>query len=376
MQSSAGYRNEAFPETSPPEREIDLLRTAISALRDRLPESWNLEAEEEVRTELGRQIDAVVRLLPPDGQRLTLLVEAKRLLNARDVPIALEQLRNAGWAGSGTTLNVLVARYLAPSTRERIAQEGAGYIDATGNIRITTDRPALFVSDRGADRDPWRGPGRPRATLQGPPAARVVRALVDFTPPYTVPELIKRARTSNGATYRVVEFLEQEDLLVREPYGQITEVRWRPLLMRWSQDYGFSQSNTVATFLEPRGLTALKNRLVSLENLDYVLTGSLATELVTAYAPYAPPRLAMLYVNDIGIAKRELGLREAESGGNVALAATEYDVVFERSETVGKIKMAALSQVAVDLLSGPGRNPTEAVALLDWMEGNERSWRR
>ncbi|HUA72138.1 MAG TPA: hypothetical protein VMA96_13685 [Solirubrobacteraceae bacterium] len=329
-----------------------------------------------MRTELGRQIDAVVRLLPPDGQRLTLLVEAKRLLNARDVPIALEQLRNAGWAGSGTTLNVLVARYLAPSTRERIAQEGAGYIDATGNIRITTDRPALFVSDRGADRDPWRGPGRPRATLQGPPAARVVRALVDFTPPYTVPELIKRARTSNGATYRVVEFLEQEDLLVREPYGQITEVRWRPLLMRWSQDYGFSQSNTVATFLEPRGLTALKNRLVSLENLDYVLTGSLATELVTAYAPYAPPRLAMLYVNDIGIAKRELGLREAESGGNVALAATEYDVVFERSETVGKIKMAALSQVAVDLLSGPGRNPTEAVALLDWMEGNERSWRR
>lgn len=34
------------------------------------------------------------------------------------------------------------------------------------------------------------------------------------------------------------------------------------------------------------------------------------------------------------------------------------------------------SQVAVDLLTGPGRNPAEGQALLDWMEINERAWRK
>jgi hypothetical protein len=32
--------------------------------------------------------------------------------------------------------------------------------------------------------------------------------------------------------------------------------------------------------------------------------------------------------------------------------------------------------VAVDLLSGPGRNPSEANALLEWMAADESRWRR
>jgi hypothetical protein len=166
------------------------------------------------------------------------LVEAKRLLNTRDVPIALEQLRSAAtlWDAEEDVVSVLAARYLAPATRERIVKASAGYIDATGNMLVTADRPALFLADRGADRDPWRGPGRPRGTLRGVPAARVVRALIDFAPPYTVPDLAERAGASTGATYRVVEFLEEEDLLARQPYGPISDVRWRPLLMRWSED--------------------------------------------------------------------------------------------------------------------------------------------
>jgi hypothetical protein len=220
---------------------------------------------------------------------------------------------------------VLVARYLAPATRERIAGAGAGFVDLTGNVHLTSDRPALLVRDRGADRDPWRGPGRPRGTLKGPPAARVVRALIDFAPPYTVPELAERAGASTGATYRVVEFLEEQALVERERRGPITEVRWRPLLERWSRDYGFAQSNTVATFLEPRGLATLTARLVGGAELDYVLTGSLAAE---PFAAYAPARLAMLYVRDIAAAAALLELRATTTGANVALAAGDYDVVY------------------------------------------------
>jgi hypothetical protein len=138
------------------------------------------------------------------------------------------------------------------------------------------------------------------------------------------------------------------------------------------RDYGFAQSNTVATFLEPRGLATLTARLVGGAELDYVLTGSLAAERFSAYAP---ARLAMLYVRDIASAAALLELRETTAGANVALAAGDYGVVFERTIVVDGLRLAAASQVAVDLLTGPGRNPSEAVALLEWMEQSEPAWR-
>jgi len=372
MPPSAANRNYDFREIPLPERESDVLRASVDLLRRQLPTTWTT-SEFEGGPDVG--VDAELHLRAPDGAEAVVLVQAKRLLNTRDVPIALEALQRAAsrWGSGDEVILVLAARYLAPATRERIADAGAGYIDVTGNMLIAAGRPALFLRDRGADRDPWRGPGRPRGTLQGPPAARVVRALIDFAPPYTVPELSERSGASTGATYRVVEFLEEQGLLERQRYGPIGDVQWRRLLERWSKDYGFAQSNTVATFLEPRGLRALTDRLAGRSELDYVVTGSLAAERVAAYAP---ARLATLYVQNISPAAEMLELRPTETGANVALASGKYEVVFDRTEMVDGIRVAALSQVAVDLLTGPGRNPSEATALLDWMGANEPAWRR
>jgi hypothetical protein len=84
----------------------------------------------------------------------------------------------------------------------------------------------------------------------------------------------------------------------------------------------------------------------------------------------------MVYVGDAGAAVQRLDLRLVDSGANVLLAATEYDVVFERRVAFDGVEYAAPSQTAVDLLTGPGRSPAEAEALLDWMEGHELDWRR
>jgi hypothetical protein len=374
MQPSDASGDLDFRKT-PPETEADVLLEAVQMLRNRLPRNWSLyeEPEPELPKDIG--VDARLRLRAPDGTESLVLVGAKRLLNSRDVPSVLESLREAAARldPSEPVMLLLASRYLPETTQERIAEAGAGYADATGNLMLLSDRPGLFLRDRGAERDPWRGPGRPLGTLRGPPAARVVRALIDFAPPYTVPELSTRARASTGATYRVVEFVEGEGLLERARYGPIGEVQWRRLLERWSKDYGFAQSNTVTTYLEPRGLGALTARLAEQPQLDYVLTGSLAAARVAAYAE---SRLAMLYVRDAMKVAKILGLRSTDSGANVALASGKYDVAFERPEEVGGLRMAASSQAAVDLLSGPGRNPSEASALLDWMERNEPAWRR
>ena len=346
---------------------------ALDALRSCLPDPWASRVETKVRRD-DVVLDAVVTLEAPDGSSTRLVVEAKRLVAVRDVPDQLTKLRSLiDRAGLTEAVPMLVARYLPPSTRDRLEREGAAYADATGNLRVVVDRPALFIRDVGEDRDPWRGPGRPRGTLKGAPAGRVVRALVDFAPPYTVPELVQRAGASTGATYRVVEYLEQEDLLQRTPRGPITRVAWRRLVERWSEDYGFQRSDIVQSLLFPRGVEAIPEALRTLAEDSYVLTGSLAAQ---AYEPYAPPRLAMLYVTDSTEVADHLELRAVERGANVVLAANRDEVAFVRAEVIDGVVTAAPSQVAVDLLTGPGRSPSEGRTLLDWMEANEPRWRR
>ena len=351
-----------------------MLRCALALVGQRLPAGWTARVDERPSLGGGRRINAVMELCAPDGSSARVLVEAKRQLAARDVPYLLEQLDEyrQTLGGDQPTVTMLVGRYLPLSVREQIEQRGACYADAAGNLRLVLDRPSLFLRDVGASRDPWRGPGRPLGGLKGPAAARVVRALVDFTPPYTVPQLIERSGASTGATYRVVEFLEQEALIEREPRAAITSVNWRELLERWSRDYGFQQNNPTVSCLAPRGLPALLDGLRSNPELRYVLTGSLAIEGTIAYAP---ARLAMIYVDQAPEAIQRLDLRPTGTGANVLLAPTDYDVVFQRTQDRDRLRLVAKSQIAVDLLTAPGRGPAEAQALLDWMSANESSWR-
>lgn len=52
------------------------------------------------------------------------------------------------------------------------------------------------------------------------------------------------------------------------------------------------------------------------------------------------------------------------------LAQPQFDVVYERSLANREgVIVAAPTQVVVDLMSGPGRNPSEAEELLQWMQG-------
>jgi hypothetical protein len=320
-----------------------------------------------------RSFDALVTVMEPEGSSITLVVEAKRSVATRDVSAILEQLRSSiDRAGLHPSAPMVVARYLPPSTRERLERDGVSYADATGNLRLELDRPALFLRNVGEDRDPWRGPGRPRGTLKGGAAAHVVRALVDFSPPYTVPELVARSRASTGATYRVVKFLEEEELLERQHRGAITTVRWRLIIERWSQDYGFLRRDVVQSFLFPRGVEQVPGLLRSIEDVRYVLTGSIAAQ---SFAPYAPPRVAMIYVDDVPAVAQRLGLRPVDRGANVLLAASRDEVGFVRARRVEGIVTAAPSQIAVDLLTGPGRSASEGQAVLDWMEAHEREWR-
>jgi hypothetical protein len=98
----------------------------------------------------------------------------------------------------------------------------------------------------------------------------------------------------------------------------------------------------------------------------YALTASIAANRI---APIAPARLAMLYVDDVGSAATALKIRPTEAGANVMLLSPFDNVVFERTWQDKGLTIVAVSQAAVDLLTGPGRAPSEAEAILERLVG-------
>jgi hypothetical protein len=363
---------QALEAKDQPRSEEDVLRSTVAVLESRLPPEWSLRVEHYPSTGADRRIDAVLRIRSPEGGEAAIAVEAKVLVEPRDVAALRERLQS--FDEQSGNLGMVVARYLGKSVRERLAEAGLSYADASGNVRMATRSPGLFISDRGADRDPWRGPGRPKESLNGEPAAKVVRALADHARSWKITELVKVSAASTGSVYRVVEFLEKEDLASRTADGEIVVPNWAALLRRWSEDYQFIGSNVVTRWVAPRGLPTFLDRLRQSSPNEYAVTGTVAA---AAWAPYAPARSAMVYVTDAERAAREWGLRASDRGVNVLLAEPAYGVALARTRReLDGLTVAAPTQVAVDLMSGPGRSPAEAEELLEWMGRNEYSWRQ
>jgi hypothetical protein len=331
------------------------MATLERLLASRLPPGWSARAADR-----GRRL--VLR--GPDGSSGEVAVVSKARLAPREAAELAPGLRDSGPA-------LIAVPFLSPRTREVLARAGLSFLDETGNARIAIGRPALFIETAGAERDPDAAPSRPIRSLKGRAAGRVVRALCDFTPPYGVRALAERSATALGSVARVAAFLDGEALLKRDGAGRVVSVAWEDLLRRWAQDYDVMRSNTTSAWLAPRGLDALCERLRKVRG-PWCFTASMAG---SRRAAVAPPRLAVLYAGEAEALAGRLDLRRAETGANVVLARPYDVVVFDRTWEEDGLRFAALSQVAADLLTSPGRGPAEADELLRWMAKHESRWR-
>ena len=361
--------------------ETKLIDAAVKEICSRLPPRWLLLDRERNATvrpqkESTRMIDAIWELRDPDGLSSDIIVEVKaNPVEPRLVSSVASRLKMLSYPryeqGDATPARMLVSTYLSPLTRERLAEAGIGYADSTGNVRFIVDRPAVYIETQGADKNPFREE-RPLQSLRGSRAARVVRGLLDYRPPFGTRELAAKTASSAAMISRVSGLLEPDEIVTKaSPRGRIVSVDWEALARRWAMDYDFAPPKLSATWLEPRGTRTLFARLRD-SGIRYAVTGSFAAYRL---APIAEPRLAALYVNDPDAAAQSLGLRPAETGGNVLLVRPFDPVAFERSECDDGITYARVTQVLLDLMKGPGRGPAEAEALQEWMRHNEDTWK-
>lgn len=291
-------------------------------------------------------------------------MEVARTLAGRQLDTVLARLNEA----DGQPL--VAAPFLSPVLRATLADRGVSYADTTGNLRLVADHPGLFVQSQGAAKDPWP-PNGSLQSLRGRGAGRALRALVDFRPPYGVRDLSERASVPLGTLSRTLDLLDREGLVTRGERGQVVDLDWGRALRRWAQDYEFARSNHVAYYLDPRGTAAVIGKLPK-ATWSYALTGAAAAQ---HFAPIAPSRQVALYVDDVERSAKRMRLRPADAGANVVLAEPFDSVVFDRTTARNGLRVVAAAQLAADLLTGTGREPSEGNELLEWMRKNEDSWR-
>ena len=69
-----------------------------------------------------------------------------------------------------------------------------------------------------------------------------------------------------------------------------------------------------------------------------------------------------------------LDLPEIDAGANVVLIEPLDPVAFDRTVERDGLRRVAPSQLAVDLLTGPGREPSQGEQMLKWMELRQQNW--
>lgn len=356
-------------------REDELVDQAIAWLRTALPASWEVSRSQRAiagSAEPARVPDAAVEVRAGDGTWATLAVEARRTFSPRDAELLLSGLARSLLALAGHIPVLVIAPWLSPRTQEILAGDGISYLDLTENARIKLDNPALYLKSTGAERNPTPAP-RGELRIRGPKAGRLVRVLADVRPPYGVRDLAAAAQLNPGYVSRLLDALDREAVVERDPRGPVRLVDVAELLRRWTQSYDVLKSNAATGFLARAGVAATRDRLASLKQAGRIaITGSFAA---VRHAPVAAPAFLIAYCDDVAAVASELELLPADAGANVALLRPFDPIVWTRTELDDGVPYAGVSQVAVDCLTGNGRMPAEGEALLRWMSENETRWR-
>lgn len=359
-------------------QESDLLAWLEDALRRRLGRGWSVGWKSRRRVaEGGGAPDAVVTIKAPDGTAAAIRVQAKARVTPSSVA-ATAAFGRLPVERDGVTCALLVAPYIGPRVREQCRRRRVAYADQTGAWSLRVKRPSIDWEVEGASKNP-EPERRGLTSLQGSSTARVLRALVDYRPPFTLSELAKTARVTAATAYKVLVLLEGEGVVEREPRGAVVTVDWRGLLNRWARDYRLKRQGVEKRYLAARGVQRALDELRTRRegrgspDLRWALTGAWAAR--DEFDTLAGAR-AVIYTNQPTRLAESIGLSPAQGPvSNVTLLAPRDPSLFEESVDRGGLWCAPWSQIAIDLLGGADREPSAGENLLAWMDVNEDRWR-
>ena len=328
-----------------------VLRQAVEQIQRCLPGHWTTN----VAMKTNDVADARLTIKTPAGATAALAIGARRQLDPRLVPEVAGALRTAAADAA-----VVIAPFLGPRTRERLAEEGIGYVDLCGNMRLVLDRPTIFIATRGDESSPWAVP-RSTRSLHAPKACRIVRALADGDPPFGVRQLAAIAGTDPGYVSRLLDLFHREELIEREPRGPIVAVHLARLLRRWAEDYNFGEAHRFVALAHPHGVPGALARLRDAQ-VPHALT---ARAGAAALSGTALPGAVAAYVDNPERVAAIVGAEPVDGGANLLLIDPFDPFVFEGTWETSGLRYAARAQIIADLLGCPAPGPAQAASLLE-----------
>jgi hypothetical protein len=334
-----------------------LLQDGLAVLADLLPAGFSVEISSLTRRRGSGKTWILLR--NGRGQRATCLVVLRGRVEKRD-------LDGLALVAAGSAHPVLVlARALTATARRRLPALGIGYCDLAGNARIELGAVGLGLQRDGAPTSAGRN-RRGLRSLSGPMAGRVVRALVDLRPPYTLAALAEQARVEPSYVSRVLAFVDDAGWLDRRPHGRLAGVAWQPLLRRWAKDAPLDARGEICRFHCPRTVSDFLSQLAR-SGFLHALTGGSAYGMLVG-SPVV--RTAVLYVDDLDAAVAQFDLRPASVTAEIVLIKDADRAVFHRSREEAGLRYVSPSLMAADL-----DDPAAFEAALDWMAKHEAAWR-
>ncbi|RSM83086.1 hypothetical protein DL991_03925 [Amycolatopsis sp. WAC 01375] len=325
-------------------------------------------------------------IAPPDASPYTeLLITARQSVTPREVETQLGAIRNILAHTRASPTMLVVSPWISARAQQDLRDRRIGYIDLTGNVFLSVTYPAIHLQLQGASRSPranlGTATGTKRVTLAGEKAGRIVRFLADFRPPYKAKDIANATQVDLGWVSRLLGALDDQRLIERTN-RTITDVDWADLLHARAMTTKLLNDNNYVGMIAPAGTKSVLRELTTFPhpphgNPQVLVTGPYAARAV---APIATGGQLMLYVDNspgsIDFVADELGLLPVDHGAEVLLLRARDAVIFDRYRTVTGIPHVALSQLVIDSLSGPGRMPAEAEAVLDLMRATEETWRQ
>lgn len=299
---------------------------------------------------------------------MTIVVAAKAHGFPRDMRAAADQLAHcaahARYAPDGVTVvPMVVAPAISPGGRAVLRERGVGYWDRGGTLYLKLPG-ALYDIERPP---PPAAERRRRAPFRGR-AAQVVHALLhEPERAWHVGELAAAAEVSPYTAHQVLTALERELWVDKEGSGPRAVRHLREpgaLLDAWAdahrlEDYAFRSFHAWAQ--SPAALRRQVIGALEAAGVAYALTLAAGAELVAPFATDSG-RLTVLVPAraDLAGVIREVGLRPAEEGDNVAFLAAgdRAPLLFrQRGEDVW---VASDAQLYRDLWAWPRRGREQA----------------
>ena len=343
----------------------------LGALTGSLKVHQQLAVEAEMAHTDGTTI-LIVRVTSRLGGEAVLAVWVHERIDPRRVYQLVEEAEHFADTYTPPVTPILAARYLPVRARQILCDLQTGFADATGNVSVRSVRPYAALTGRGGTlHDPWAPErGIELRSLGGPATGRCLRALLDAPPPASLEVLAATARTSVRTAGRVLAYLADEGALDRSANGaEIANLDAESVLRLWAVDYTQVLTNRSQMLAATGTIEDIAAELRS-TTVPYAATGALAAWY---YPTILPVDWVTVYVHDAADAASAWRLDEADTTRNMLLLEPYDRVVFEHTVERDGIRCVAPAQLAIDLLTGPGREPSQGEHLLNVME-DEAGW--